>query len=144
MARVQIINAHRRYRLRKRPLAAYVRRVLRQEGKSRSDVRIVLIDSKSCRALNRQYLAHDYSTDVISFPLERGPRLEGEVYVNLDRAKSQAREYAVAFANEVARLVIHGTLHLVGYDDRRRTDAERMRARENEHVQFWSFREEGT
>ena len=84
-----------------------------------------------------RYLNHDYATDVISFPLENGAVLEGEVYVNLDRARAQARVYGVSFSNEVARLVIHGTLHLVGYDDSTEKKAERMKAEEDYHVHYW-------
>ncbi len=137
MARVQVVNAHRRYRLRKSPLGDYVRRVLRQNAATRADVRIVCIDSRYSRTLNRRYLDHDDVTDVICFPLERGARLEGEVYVNLDRARRQAREYGVSFASEVARLVIHGTLHLVGFDDVRKQDAHRMRVAEDAHMRHW-------
>jgi rRNA maturation RNase YbeY len=87
--------------------------------------------------LNRRFLSHDYVTDVLSFDLEGGKMLEGEVYVNLDRARQQAQEYGVAFGNEVARLVIHGTLHLVGYDDRRPKDVRAMRSQEEKHLAYW-------
>jgi rRNA maturation RNase YbeY len=137
MIRVQVINGHRRYHMGRRRLAGYARRVLRERRVERADLRIVCIDSRYARTLNRAFLGHDYVTDVISFPLEGGTRLEGEIYVNLDRARSQARDYGISFANEVARLVIHGTLHLLGYDDRRMRDAKRMRTREDAHIQFW-------
>jgi rRNA maturation RNase YbeY len=67
----------------------------------------------------------------MSFSMGEGARLEGEVYVNVDRARTQARRYGVSTANEVVRLVVHGTLHLAGYDDRRVRDREQMRARED-------------
>ena len=137
MVRVQVINAHTGHRLRKRPIAGYVRRVLREEEIQQADLKIVCIGSRCSRGLNREYLGHDYVTDVISFPLERGVHVEGEVYVNLDRARSQAREYGVSFRNEVARLAIHGTLHLAGYDDTGTMDARRMKKREEEHLRFW-------
>ncbi len=70
----------------------------------------------------------------MSFPLEeRGP-VEGEIYVNLDKAARQARTYRVSLANETARLVIHGTLHLLGYDDLRAGPAKRMKQREDLYV----------
>ena len=76
-------------------------------------------------------------TDVISFPLEEGSNLEGEVYVNLDRARQQAKEFQVTVPAEVARLVIHGTLHLVGYDDTTLRKAAVMKKREDAHVRHW-------
>jgi probable rRNA maturation factor len=93
---------------------------------------VVYVDSRRCRALNRKFLRHDYVTDVLSFPLgDTGQGVEGEVYVNLDRARKQAGEYGVSESSERDRLVVHGTLHLLGYDDRTRAAALRMRRRED-------------
>jgi rRNA maturation RNase YbeY len=83
------------------------------------------------------FLGHDEPTDVISFPLEEEVRLEGEVYVNLDRAKEQAKHFGVSFRNEVARLVIHGILHLVGYDDTTTEQARIMKSEEDRQLGFW-------
>lgn len=134
---VAVINAHQRYRLSKQPIVSYVRRVLRKVNCTRASVTVVFVGSRTCRQLNRRFLSHDYVTDVLSFDLEGGKMLEGEVYVNLDRARQQAQEYGVAFGNEVARLVIHGTLHLVGYDDRRPKDVRAMRSQEEKHLAYW-------
>jgi rRNA maturation RNase YbeY len=84
--------------------------------------------------MNRTYLRHDYATDVISFPLGEGDAVEGELYVNLDRARVQARRYGVSPTRELMRLVIHGTLHLVGFDDGREEERERMRMREDQYL----------
>jgi len=137
MTRVQVFNAHPRYRLRHDSVQRYVRRVLRTAGTHRASISVVFLNSRSTRTLNREYLGHDYSTDVISFSLEDGVNLEGEVYVNLDRARTQARTYGVSFWNEVARLVIHGTLHLLGYDDRTPRLREEMRKEEDGQVRHW-------
>ena len=134
MTRVQIVNAHHRFRRDPRELRRYVRGVLRGERKRGWSVSVVLITGARSRALNAEFLGHRYATDVISFPLEGGMNPEGEIYVNLDRARRQAREFGVSMRNEVARLVVHGTLHLVGYDDRKRADARRMRKREDRYV----------
>jgi rRNA maturation RNase YbeY len=81
--------------------------------------------------MNRRFLGHAYATDVISFPLGEGDAVEGELYVNLDRARVQARHYGVTRTHELVRLVVHGTLHLTGYDDRLPEDRRRMRQRED-------------
>ena len=136
MIRVDVYNAHPRRRVRKQTVAGYVSRVLRDEHLRNAEIGVVAIDTRFCRRINKQYLSHDYSTDVISFPLGMGggKSLEGEIYVNLDKAREQARDYGVTIAQEIARLVVHGTLHLAGYDDRRLTEARRMRDRENRYV----------
>lgn len=128
---VGVTCAHPRKRPAAAPIVRLVRTALRQEGIRDAAVGIVFIGSRRCRRLNREWLGHDYVTDVISFPLGERCRMEGEVYVNLDRAAAQAREYGVSVKDEIARLVAHGVLHLAGYDDRRPADARRMRAAED-------------
>lgn len=137
MIRVQVFNAHPHYRLGHVAVQRYVRRTLRTAGAPGANVSVVFLNSRSTRKLNREYLGHDSNTDVISFCLEEGVNLEGEVYVNLDRARTQARTYGVSFWNEVARLVIHGTLHLLGYDDRTPRLREEMRKEEDGQVRHW-------
>ena len=121
----------------KQLIVRYVRRVLRKENCRRASVTVILIGSRVCRRLNRQFLSHDYVTDVLSFGLGEGKIFEGEIYVNLDRARQQARSYGVAFGNEVARLVIHGTLHLMGYNDKHPRDADVMKREEEKHLAYW-------
>jgi len=137
MVSIDVFNGHRTRRVPHRQAVRYARRVLRMARVRNAVVSIVFIDSRYARRINRRHLNHDYVTDVISFPLETGALLEGEVYVNLDRARAQASEYGVSFSNEVARLVIHGTLHLVGFDDSTEKKAIRMKAEEDTHLQYW-------
>jgi rRNA maturation RNase YbeY len=86
------------------------------------------------RQINKRFLNHDDVTDVIAFPLEDGMGMDGEIYVNLDRAKSQAQEYRVSQLEETRRLLIHGVLHLLGYDDGTKKDRERMRKKEDVYL----------
>ncbi|MDH3251415.1 MAG: rRNA maturation RNase YbeY [Ignavibacteria bacterium] len=137
MVEVSVVNAHRRYRIPASPIRHYVRKVLTDEKKPRARVSVVCIDSRRCRRLNRRYLGHDYSTDVLTFPLEEGVNLEGEIYVNLDRVRQQAREYNVSFRHELARLIIHGVLHLAGYDDTGPAKSKRMKKAENRYLEHW-------
>ncbi len=107
-----------------------VRRVVTGENK-RVSVSIVFTDDRFIKNMNKRYLKHDRVTDVISFPLGDEAGVNGEVYVNLDQAKRQAREYGVTFREEVRRLVIHGTLHLLGYRDSSASLKSKMRRRED-------------
>lgn len=137
MLKVNVFNAHPTRRIKTRDAERYARRVLRRSGVEKARVSIVFVDSRFSRKMNRRHLGHDSITDVISFTLERKPVLEGEVYVNLDRARQQAKEYSVSFGNEVARLIIHGTLHLVGFEDSTRRKAQRMKAVEDRFLCYW-------
>jgi len=134
MIDVTVAHAHPRRRVGAAAVVRLVRTVLTGENVRSATLNVVLIDRHRCRRLNERYLGHRYETDVLSFLLEAAPRLEGEVYINLDRAATQSRRYGVTFANEVARLAVHGTLHLLGYDDRVPRDSRRMRLAEDRYL----------
>jgi probable rRNA maturation factor len=134
MIRVAVFNAHPRRRIAREPIGRTVRLVLKGEKIHRASVSVIFIDSRRTRKINRKYLAHDAITDVISFPLGTEGVLEGEIYINLDLAREQAAEYGVTKSNEITRLVVHGTLHLAGYDDRKPRQAARMHARQERYV----------
>ena len=114
-----VANNHSTLRFPKRETFRAIQGVLKYESVRSFQVSVVFVGSRFIRRINRRYLHHDYVTDVIAFPLNegKGTPIEGELYVNLDRAKSQAREFRVSFAEETRRLLIHGTFHLLGYGD---------------------------
>jgi len=87
-----------------------------------ASVNVILVDDVRIHAMNKEFLRHDYPTDIITFPLEED-EIDGELYISLDTAARQAAEYRVSLTNELMRLAAHGTLHLIGYDDA--TDEER-------------------
>lgn len=98
-------------------IAAAVRHVLRAERVAAAEVSVALLDDARIGELNRDYLGHDGPTDVISFPLyEPGRMPVGDVYIGVAQAERQARELGVPLAEELLRLAIHGTLHVLGYD----------------------------
>jgi probable rRNA maturation factor len=130
---IVVANNHPSFRFPKRETFRAVRSVLQYESVRSFQVSVVFVGSRFIRRINRRYLQHDYVTDVIAFPLGegKGTPLEGEIYVNLDRARSQAREYRVPFSEETRRLLIHGTLHLLGYADSTSRKKAQMTRREN-------------
>jgi len=96
---------------------AAVRHVLRAEGVEAAEISIALVDDDTIAGLNEEYLDHDGPTDVISFALqEAGEPPLGDVYVGVEQALRQAAEYGATPAEEVIRLAVHGTLHVLGYD----------------------------
>ena len=101
---------------------------------------VVFVGSRFIRMINREYLSHDYVTDVVSFPLGPEPGPDGEIYVNLDRAALQPRQYRVPVRTEVRRLIIHGLVHLLAYDDATPRASRAMTRRENLYLeQFHSI-----
>ncbi len=134
MTEVLVFNTHRRYRVSRKAVEGFVRKAM---GRRRARISVIFINSRKSRTINRTYLQHDYVTDVVTFCLEVRPVLEGEIYVNLDRARQQASAYNVSVVNETARLVIHGCLHLIGYDDTTEAKRRVMKRVEDRHVAYW-------
>lgn len=98
-------------------------------------INFVLCDDDFIRELNKRYLGHDSPTDVITFVLEELP-LEAEVYISCDTAAEQASEYEVSFTQELARLAIHGVLHVAGIDDRTIEQRQIMRELEDKYLEL--------
>lgn len=112
------------------------RLVLEQHGPARAEVSIAVVDDLTIHELNRRYLQHDYPTDVLSFVLEADlQQLEGEVIVSADTAISQGRQYGVRPEDELLLYVIHGVLHLVGFDDTSAELRQRMRCAERSYLE---------
>ena len=104
-----------------------------EDWSGKGSLSIVLIDDKDIRELNRRFLRKDRPTDVMAFPFG-DEDIWGEVYVNEERAKEQALMYEVTFDEELMRLVIHGVLHLIGYDDTNEEAQKKMREREDYYL----------
>jgi len=105
----------------------------RGERIRKANVTLIFADDSYILRLNNEYLKHDYLTDVISFLLEEDS-IEGEVYISVDRAIDQAKEYNVSLTNELIRLAVHGTLHLLGYDDGSEEERSKMAVLENKYM----------
>lgn len=117
-------------------LRARARRVLRAIERADRELSIALVDDAGMRALNAAWRGRDRPTDVLAFPLEQGPHVErrghllGDVVIGVETAARQARARRRSLDDEVARLLVHGALHLVGHDHVRPDEARRMRAEE--------------
>lgn len=112
-----------------------VRQVVAEEGFARATVSIAVVDDDTIHDLNRRYLQHDYATDVLSFVFERSSgHLNGEVIVSADTAAAAASEYGWSAEDELLLYVIHGALHLVGYDDQSPESQREMRNRERYYL----------
>lgn len=118
-------------------LERLVRHVVAEEKGQLRDLILVLADHETVLRLNRTYLGHDYLTDVLSFPLgdESSDVVEGEVYVDLDTAAERHAEFDASFEEETCRYVVHGVLHLLGYDDTTADGQAVMRTLEDRYLQ---------
>lgn len=112
------------------------RTVLQGEGIANARVSLAVVDDEVIHQLNRQFLSHDYATDVLSFLLEESNEgIDGEVIVSAETAIRSAGEYNWPAIHELLLYVVHGTLHLTGYDDHEEEERRQMRARETVYLQ---------
>ena len=115
-------------------LARLVRRVLAAEERPSASISLALVDNTTIHGVNLAHLEHDFPTDVISFSLsdDGEPELSGELVVSVEMAIAAARDAGVNPLHELSLYVVHGLLHLCGYDDHDGADIVRMRRREDE------------
>ncbi|MFQ5769159.1 MAG: rRNA maturation RNase YbeY [bacterium] len=111
-------------------------RVWRHEGKKDAQINIILVNDEYIRKLNKKYLHKDAVTDVIAFPIsaEKATFFEGEMYVCIDRVLENATSYNVNFNQELNRVVVHGLLHFIGYEDKTYCGKKIMTKRENHYL----------
>ncbi len=108
-------------------VAAAVQIALAEAGCGEATVSVAIVDDPTIHRLNRQFLEHDYPTDVLSFVLEEPPRLEGEIVASIDTARTEAAAVGWNAEDELLLYVVHGALHLAGYLDKDPADAQEMR-----------------
>jgi len=104
-------------------LRRFLEKVIGDEELLPGDLNFIFTNDASIIQINREFLGHDYFTDVITFNNSEGSILNGEIYLSVDTIKRNAQEYKVKLYQEIARVMIHGVLHLCGYND----DSERSR-----------------
>ena len=122
------------------PIIRSVQSTLGSEECPSAEITIILVDSEYLRELKFQYFGEDVYTDVIAFRLNppEEPRVEGEIYISVEQAASQALEYGVTADLEILRLTVHGTLHLLGYEDDTPEGRQGMTAREDHQLDRFS------
>ena len=131
MASKRVINLHRSYGVNCRRVKRIISRVLKYCGRcDKAEVEIVFLTDKAIKALNKKYKGEDHPTDVLSFDLGgsnfgAGPLL-GEIFISIDRALKNSRIFNTAFEKEFTLYIIHGILHLAGYDDGTKKERSRM------------------
>jgi len=96
-------------------------------------VNVIFVDDDKILELNNKFLNHNFTTDVITFDFDE-ENIAGEIYISVDTAERQAKEYKVSLKNELKRLSIHGVLHLIGYDDDEDEKREIMHKLENKYL----------
>jgi len=115
-------------------LKQWIKQVALLYGKEVGDLNVIFCSDEKLLEINRQFLGHNYYTDIITFDYCTDDNLEGELYISIDTVKANAIEYKQLFSDELHRVIIHGVLHLCGFDDHSNKQKHTMREKENEAI----------
>jgi len=132
--KINIFNDSSKKILPRKKIIKILEKIISDENLNNVSVNVIFADNKTIKKINRKYLNHNYATDVLSFKLEDEP-FEGEIYISVEIAKTNAIEYKVSWTEELLRYTIHGFLHLLGYEDFSLADKEKMRNLEDKYLQ---------
>jgi rRNA maturation RNase YbeY len=126
----------------KRKIKRWIRRTIETEKSLCGDISFVFEQDEEVYRINVEYLQHDWYTDVISFEYNEGKRVNGDIIISVDRVKENAGRYGVTVEEEMKRVMIHGVLHLLGYEDGSVEERENMTVLENKYLALWQNIEE--
>lgn len=126
-----------KYSLKNRTLIKqWIKTVVENKGKKLGDVYYILCDDDYLLEVNRQYLKHDYYTDIITFDYTENDRIGGDLFISIDRVKDNATALQVPEHEELMRVMIHGVLHLLGLKDKSEEEVKQMRKAEEECLEL--------
>ena len=112
----------------------WLRLVAESEIRRIGDISIIFCSDNYILDINRRYLGHDYFTDIITFDYCEGDRLSGDLFISVDSVRENSVEYGTEFKDELNRVIVHGILHLIGYDDHTDEDVKVMRSKEDYYL----------
>ncbi|MBO5025254.1 MAG: rRNA maturation RNase YbeY [Bacteroidaceae bacterium] len=118
-------------KIKKRDTNAWIKSVAESYGKKVGDIAYIFCDDEKILEVNRQYLQHDYYTDIITFDYCEGNVISGDLFISLDTVRSNSEEQKTTYEEELHRVIIHGILHLCGINDKGPGEREVMEAAEN-------------
>lgn len=117
--------------IRKRETTAWIKAVAAAHGRRVGDIGYMFVNDEKILEVNREYLGHDYYTDIITFDYDEGDVINGDIVISLDTVRSNAELFGKDYDEELHRVIIHGVLHLCGIDDKGPGEREVMEAEEN-------------
>jgi probable rRNA maturation factor len=130
-----------KFRVRKaREINIFLGRVILEEKKLPGDLNFIFTTDNAILGINREFLNRNHYTDVISFDYSKGVKLNCEIYISIDTVKRNASVYRVSMNEELIRVMIHGILHLCGYDDSVDAEREKMSTRQESLVKEFKMR----
>lgn len=116
----------------------WLKMVAGSEIRKIGDINVIFCSDNYILDVNMKYLQHDYFTDIITFDYCEGKVLSGDIFISVDSVRENSIEFGTDFEEELHRVIVHGVLHLIGYDDHTEEDKKVMRQKENYYLQMRS------
>lgn len=110
--------------------------VATSEQKVLGDISIIFCSDKYLLEVNKKYLQHDYYTDIITFNYCEDDKISGDLFISIDSVKDNSEYFKTEFRDELDRVMVHGILHLIGYDDHTEEEQKEMRSKENFYLEL--------
>jgi rRNA maturation RNase YbeY len=124
-------------KIRKRETTAWIKAVAQSYGRKVGEIGYLFVDDEHILEVNREYLGHDYYTDIITFDYCEDMTLNGDIVISLDTVRSNAQLFGKSYDDELHRVIIHGILHLCGINDKGPGEREIMEAAEDKALKIW-------
>ena len=112
----------------------WIKNSISNEGRQSGDITFIFCSDDYLLEINKQYLDHDYYTDIITFDYVEGDVISGDIFISIDRVRENAATFGVSFVNELNRILIHGVLHLLGYKDKSDEEKKLMTSKEDDYL----------
>lgn len=112
----------------------WLRLVAESEIRKIGNITIIFCSDNYILDINQKFLQHDYFTDIITFNYNEGDKLSGDLFISVDSVKENSIEFGSEFNDELNRVIVHGLLHLIGYDDHTDEDSKEIRSKENYYL----------
>lgn len=119
-------------KIKRRETSRWIKTVAEKYGKTTGDISYIFCSDDRILEINKQYLAHDYYTDIITFDYTEGNVISGDLFISLDTVRTNSQQFGTRYEEELLRVIIHGVLHLCGFGDKTPKEEQEMRECENQ------------
>lgn len=118
-------------------IKAWIKALIENKGFKQGDISYIFCSDERILEVNKQFLNHDFYTDIITFDYVENEKLNGDIFISIDRVEDNSKEFKTSFEDELLRVLSHGVLHLMGYKDHNPKDEKIMREQENEAIALY-------
>ncbi len=132
-----IVKSNLKININKNKIKEGIKKILEKEKYNNLDINIIFLDNKQIKDINLEYRNKNYPTDVISFPFKDKKKLYGgDVFISIEKVKENARKYGGSLKNELKRILVHGVLHILGYDHIKTKQKGKMFKKQENYIRF--------